>query len=82
MICLDTLMISQPNPELTHIPDSVKGTVCENCTSFRRFGEKCWFFWKSKKACTQFVRSEFAEPEYVELYTWPKLLYKKDGCVL
>ncbi len=49
------------------------GTVCENCVAFKRFGDKCWFYWEGKRECTQFVRSDFAEPEYHQVETWPKV---------
>ncbi|MBI4448756.1 hypothetical protein HY641_01880 [Candidatus Woesearchaeota archaeon] len=49
------------------------GTACEHCVNFRRFGEKCWFFWQGKTSCTQFLRSDFAQPEYEEVSSWPKV---------
>ncbi len=30
--------------------------VCRKCANWPVFKEKCWFFWPSKKACSQFKR--------------------------
>lgn len=38
--------------------------VCEECHSYKVFGEKCWFFWNSKKSCSQFRGQPMEEPRF------------------
>ncbi len=38
--------------------------VCEECHSYKVFGEKCWFFWGSKKSCSQFRGQPLEEPKF------------------
>tara|TARA_Y100000310_G_scaffold296092_2_gene328063 strand:+ start:664 stop:819 length:156 start_codon:yes stop_codon:yes gene_type:complete len=40
--------------------------VCQGCRSFKTFGRKCWFFWESKKSCSQFRKDAKDEPHYQE----------------
>ena len=28
---------------------------CNGCAFWSKFQHKCWYFWESKKGCTQFV---------------------------
>ena len=41
--------------------------LCKNCKTFDRFKEKCFFFWKYKKECTQYLASEQDAPKYKKL---------------
>lgn len=41
--------------------------LCKNCKTFEKFGEKCFFFWRHKKECTQFLESDFDSPKYKKL---------------
>lgn len=45
--------------------------ICKNCHSFGVFGEKCWFFWQNKKACSQFKRSAEDEPNFCSIELLP-----------
>lgn len=44
-----------------------EGPVCKDCMTFKRFKDKCWFYWDNKKACSNFLGSEFAEPTFKEV---------------
>ena len=39
-------------------------SVCDSCESFKRFGEKCWFYWKDKKSCSQYREGIDQEPHF------------------
>jgi len=41
--------------------------VCKNCHAFKVFGEKCWFYWERKKACSQFKRASEDEPHFFSI---------------
>ena len=45
--------------------------VCKNCHAFKSFGEKCWFFWERKKACSQFKQSAEDEPHFFSIELLP-----------
>ncbi|MBD3248998.1 hypothetical protein GF336_03055 [Candidatus Woesearchaeota archaeon] len=30
-----------------------KNPLCESCIYFKMHGEKCWYYWESKKWCSQ-----------------------------
>jgi len=40
--------------------------VCKNCQSFKVFGEKCWYYWQKKSACSQHAQTLGEEPKYKE----------------
>lgn len=42
-------------------------SVCENCHTFKVFGEKCHYHWNDKKKCSQFRKSAEDEPHFEEL---------------
>lgn len=39
-------------------------TVCQNCHTHKTFGNKCWYYWERKKACSQFKRAAEDEPHH------------------
>lgn len=52
-----TFICGQPN-------NSSMTSVCDSCQSFKNFGEKCWFFWKDKKSCSQYREGLDQEPHF------------------
>ncbi|MBW2992001.1 hypothetical protein KY345_02165 [Candidatus Woesearchaeota archaeon] len=38
--------------------------LCKDCFHFKKFKEKCWFYWKDKKECTQKIE-EGEEEKFV-----------------
>ena len=46
--------------------------VCKECAAFKVFGEKCWFYWERKKACSQFKRTDADEPHFCSIELLPE----------
>jgi hypothetical protein len=46
--------------------DEKTNPCCRECFHFKRFKEKCWFYWENKKECTQKIEEgdeqDFANP--------------------
>ncbi|MEK6848986.1 MAG: hypothetical protein AABY01_00265 [Nanoarchaeota archaeon] len=38
--------------------------ICKSCHMHKVLGEKCWYFWENKKACSQFRKDESSEPGF------------------
>jgi len=38
--------------------------VCEHCQNYKIFGNKCWFYWEHKRACSQFKKTMEDEPHF------------------
>lgn len=38
--------------------------ACDSCHSYKAFGNKCWFYWKGKKTCTQHRKAPNSQPEF------------------
>jgi hypothetical protein len=46
------------------MPDEKANHCCKECLHFRKFKEKCWFYWENKKECTQRIE-EGEEQDFV-----------------
>lgn len=46
----------------------MKGTeLCHDCAIWEKTKEKCWYFWKFKKECTQHVKNLGELPSFKKL---------------
>lgn len=45
--------------------------ICKTCHSFKVFGEKCWFYWERKKACSQYRHTPEDEPHFFSIELLP-----------
>lgn len=41
--------------------------VCKNCALYKKFGNKCYFYWEGKRKCTQFVDKDTGVPQFKNL---------------
>jgi len=56
--------------------------LCKNCDNWKRFGENCWFHWKGKRRCTQFIDSNNFRQKFVDLDEELNMLIEKARAVL
>lgn len=47
-----------------------EGPVCKTCYIFKRFKDKCWYYWDNKRVCTQHRASAFSEPAFKQVNEW------------